>query len=53
MCSPEPENCRNQNPHTSKIGKLLPVVSQKIGVDATILLSRLQNLVKIGKQLWT
>ena len=25
MCSPEAENCRNQNPHTSKIGKLLPV----------------------------
>jgi len=25
MWSPEPENCRNRNPHTSKIGKLLPV----------------------------
>jgi len=25
MCSPEPKNCRNQNPHTSKIGKLLLV----------------------------
>ena len=24
MCSPEPENCGNQNPHTSKIDKLLP-----------------------------
>jgi len=24
-CSPKPENCRNQNPHTSKISKLLPV----------------------------
>jgi len=23
VCSPEPENCRNQNPHTSKISKLL------------------------------
>jgi len=23
-CSSEPENCRNQNPHTSRIGKLLP-----------------------------
>jgi len=21
----EPENCRNRNPHTTKIGKLLPV----------------------------
>ena len=25
VCSPEPENCRNQNSHTSKIGNLLPV----------------------------
>ena len=25
MCSPEPENCRNRNPHTSKISKLHPV----------------------------
>jgi len=25
MWSPEPENCRNWNPHTSKIGKLLLV----------------------------
>jgi len=25
MWSPEHENCRNLNPHTSKIGKLLPV----------------------------
>jgi len=25
MWSPEPENCQNRNPHTSKIGKLLPV----------------------------
>ena len=25
MWSSEPENCRNRNPHTSKIGKLLPV----------------------------
>jgi len=25
MWSTEPENCRNRNPHTSKIGKLLPV----------------------------
>jgi len=25
MWSPEPENCGNRNPHTSKIGKLLPV----------------------------
>ena len=23
--SPEPENCRKRNPHTSKIGKVLPV----------------------------
>jgi len=25
MWSAKPENCRNRNPHTSKIGKLLPV----------------------------
>jgi len=25
MWSAETENCQNQNPHTSKIGKLLPV----------------------------
>jgi len=25
MCSPEPENSRNRNPHTSNIGELLPV----------------------------
>jgi len=25
MWSTEPENCQNLNPHTSKIGKLLPV----------------------------
>ena len=25
VCSPEPENCRNQNSHTCKIGNLLPV----------------------------
>jgi len=25
MWLPEPENCQNRNPHTSKIGKLLPV----------------------------
>jgi len=25
MWSPQPETCRNRNPHTSEIGKLLPV----------------------------
>ena len=52
ICSPEPENCRSQNPLTSKSSKLLPVCVT-IGVDATTFLSRLQNLVKIGKELWT
>jgi len=28
-------------------------VSQTIGVEATTFLSRVQNLVKIGKELWT
>jgi len=28
-------------------------VSQRTGVDATIFMSRMQNLVKIGKELWT
>jgi len=28
-------------------------VSQTIGVDATTFVSRVQNLVKIGKELWT
>jgi len=28
-------------------------VSQTIGVEATTFLSRMQNLVKIGKELWT
>jgi len=51
MCLPEPDNCRTRNPHTSKISKLLRFVSQ-IGVDATTFLIRLQNLVKIGKELW-
>jgi len=53
MWSPEPENCQNLNPHTSKIEKLLPIVSQTTGVDAKTFLSRTQNLVKIGKELWT
>jgi len=53
MWSTEPENYRNRNPHTCKIGKLRPFVSQTTGVDATTFLSRMQNLVKIRKELWT
>jgi len=53
MWSLEPENYRNQNPRTFKIGKLLPVVSQRIAVEATTFLSRMQNLSNIGKKkLW-
>ena len=29
MCSPEPKNCQNRNPHISKSGKLLPVCLTK------------------------
>jgi len=56
MWLPEPENCRNRNPHTSEIGKLVPVCitnkNETIGVDATTFLSRMENLLKIGKELW-
>jgi len=49
----EPENGRNRNPHTFKIGKILPVCfTNNIGVESTTFLSRMQNLVKIGKELW-
>jgi len=53
MLSPEPKNCRNRYTHTSKIGKLLPVVSQTTGVEVTAFLSRIKNLAEIGKELWT
>jgi len=53
MWSTEPENCQNWNPHISKIGKLLWFVSQTTGIESTTFLSRMQNLVKIGEELWT
>ena len=53
LLSSKPENCRNRNTHTSKIGKLLPVWLSKIDVEGTTFLSCMQNLVKIGKELWT
>jgi len=52
MCSPEPENWRNQIRTPLKSANCSRFVSQ-IGVHATTFLSRLQNLVKIGKRLWT
>jgi len=50
---PKPENYRNRNPHISKIGKqnYFRFVSQTVGVEATTFLSRMQKLVKIGKEL--
>jgi len=53
MWLPEPENCQNRNPHISKIGKLLPVCLTNNSVEAITFLSRMQNLVKIGEELWT
>jgi len=43
MWSPEPENCRNRNPHSSKIGKLLPVC----------LTDNRRRFVLVGCSLWT
>ena len=46
------KSCQNMNLHTSEIENYFRFVSQTIGVEATILLIRMQNLVKIGKELW-
>jgi len=51
----------HQSLKTAEIGIRTPLksanyfrfVSQTIGVVATTFLSRMQNLVKIGKELWT
>jgi len=49
----EPENCQNWNPPISKIGKLLAVcVTNNRRSEATTFLSHMQNLVKIGEELW-
>jgi len=54
MWWPEPESCQNAILHTPKIGKLLPVcLTKKTGIDVTTYMSCAQNLVKIGKELWT
>ena len=54
MWWPEPENCRNPNSHTPKIGNYyFRFVSQRTGVDAITFMSRMQNLLKICKELWT
>jgi len=50
----------HQSLKTAKFGFRTPLksanyfrfVSQTIGVDATTFVSRVQNLVKIGKELW-
>ena len=55
------EKCGHQSMKTAKIGIRTPLksanhfrfVSQTIGVEATTFVSRMQNLVKIGKELWT
>jgi len=52
---PEPESCRNPIPHTPKIGKLLPVCLTKKNrrqCDRSHVWARMQNLVKISKELW-
>jgi len=36
-----------------KSAHYFPFVSQTIGVEATTFLSRMQNFVKIGEELWT
>ena len=51
-CS-EPESCRNPNPHTLKLANYFRFVSQRTDVNATTFMSCMQNLVQIGKELWT
>ena len=53
MRSPEPENYLNRNPQRLKFANYFRFVEQTIGDRATTFLSRVQNLVKIGKELWT
>jgi len=52
MLSPEPENCQIgiRTPLESK--NYFQFLSQTIGVDGMTFLSRMQSLVKIGKELW-
>jgi len=55
------QKCSHQRLNTAKIGirtslksaNYFQFVSQTTGVEATTFLSRMQNLVKIGKELWT
>jgi len=55
------KKCGHQSLKTAEIGirtplksaNYFPCVSQTTGVDATTFLRRMQNLVKIGKELWT
>jgi len=51
MWSPEPEKCRNLNPHTSKIVKLLPVCLTNNRCRSNHISERMQNFLKIGKEL--
>jgi len=48
---PEPENCQNRNPCSSKIWRLLPVCVKN--TNPMRFPREVQNLVKIGNKLWT
>jgi len=48
----EPENCRNLNPHTSKMGKLLPVCLTNNRRRSDHISEMHAKFVEIGKELW-
>jgi len=50
MHQPKPEFAHLEN---LKLANYFRFASQTIGVDAKTFLSRMQNFVKIGKELWT
>jgi len=51
MCSPEPETAEIGIRTSLKSANYFRFVSQTIAVEATTSLTRMQNLVKIGKEL--
>ena len=53
MWSPEPETTEIGIRTPRKSANYFNFVSQTTGVEETTFLSRMQNLVKIGKELWT
>ena len=53
MWPPEPEKCEIGIRPPLKSENYFLFVSQTTRVEATTFLSRMQNLVKIGKELWT